>query len=53
LNMVLFDPERSWTYSSTFSRSVNSPFFGRKLAGKILRVWFGRELYREGEFVFV
>lgn len=53
LNMVLFDPEHRWTYSSTFSRSANSPFFGRKLTGKILRVWFGRELYREGEFVFV
>lgn len=51
LNMVLFDPLENWRYSRTNSRSTNSPFFGEKLTGKILRVWFGRELYREGEFV--
>lgn len=51
LNMVLFDPKRQWKYSSTFSRSSNSPFFGRILTGKVLSVWLRRELYREGEFV--
>ena len=51
LNMVLFDPKQHWTYSKTFSSSSNSPFFGKKLTGKVLRVWFGPELYREGEFV--
>ncbi len=51
LNMVLFDPERQWIYSRTFSRSSNSPFLGKKITGKVLRVWFRRELYREDEFV--
>ncbi len=51
LNMVLFDPSLEWTYSRTFSSSSNTPFIGRKLTGKVLRVWFRRELFREGEFV--
>ncbi|MEA3266955.1 MAG: dihydroorotase [Candidatus Fermentibacteria bacterium] len=51
LNMVLFQPELQWEYSSTFSRSSNSPFLGKTLTGKVLRVWRKRELYREGEFV--
>lgn len=51
LNMVLFDPEQKWIYSKTFSNSSNTPFWGKELTGKILRVWFRRELYREGEFV--
>lgn len=51
LNMVLYSPELQWEYSSTFSRSSNSPFFGKTLTGKVLRVWRRRELYREGEFV--
>lgn len=51
LNMILFDPTASWRYSRTFSSSANSPFFGEELTGRILRVWLGRELYRDGEFV--
>jgi len=51
LNMVLFDPLRRWNYSHTFSRSKNSPFRGSELTGKVLRVWFRREIFREGEFV--
>lgn len=51
LNMVLFDPEEKWVYSSSYSRSSNSPFFGEVLTGRVLRVWFPEELYREGEFV--
>ena len=51
LNLVLFNPEEQWTYSGTFSKSSNSPFFGTKLRGKVIRVWYRRELYREGEFV--
>jgi dihydroorotase-like cyclic amidohydrolase len=49
--MVLFDPQFRWSYSHTFSRSMNSPFWGTELTGKVLRVWFRRELFREGEFV--
>ena len=51
LNMVLFNPKLEWTYTRTFSSSSNTPFIGRKLTGKVMRVWFRRELFREGEFV--
>lgn len=49
--MVLFDPGAVWTWERTFSKSCNSPFLGRKLRGRVLRVWMGREVYREGDFV--
>ncbi len=51
MNMVLFDPSKEWDYSSTYSKSVNSPFWGTMLTGKVLRVWLKREIFREGEFV--
>jgi dihydroorotase len=50
-DMILFNPDFHWIYSSTFSKSTNSPFFGKRLTGKVLRVWLGREIYRDGEFV--
>ena len=49
--MVLFDPDRKWTYESTFSMSANSPYLGREIRGRVVRVWAGKELYRDGEFV--
>lgn len=49
--MVLFDPDLKWTYETTCSASVNSPFLGRELQGRVIRVWKDREVYREGEFV--
>ncbi len=51
LNMVLFDPQRKWLYSDTFSKSSNTPFLGQMLTGRVLRVWLKHELFREGEFV--
>jgi dihydroorotase len=50
-DMILFNPDFHWIYSNTFSKSTNSPFFGKRLTGKVLRVWLGREIYRDGEFV--
>lgn len=50
-SMVLFDPEAVWTYDKTHSKSSNSPFLGREMKGRVLRVWIGREVYREGQFV--
>ncbi len=50
-NMVLFHPDRRWTYTSSFSRSVNSPFLGGEIRGKVLTVWIGEEVFREGCFV--
>jgi dihydroorotase len=51
LDMVLFDPDSVWRYSKTFSLSSNSPFLGRTLRGRVLRVWVNNEVYREGDFV--
>lgn len=49
--MVLFDPRAKWFYERSRSLSRNSPFMGTELTGRVLRVWRGRELYRDGEFV--
>jgi len=49
--MVLFDPDSEWIYERTFSRSSNTPFLGRTLRGRVLRVWVKHEIFREGEFV--
>ena len=50
-SMVLFDPEDVWTYRTTLSKSSNSPLLGREMKGRVLRVWIGKEVYREGRFV--
>ena len=35
--LVLFDPNEKWIFNNknVFSKSINSPFYGKKLAGKI------------------
>ncbi|PWJ59619.1 dihydroorotase [Dyadobacter jejuensis] len=37
-NFTFFNPEDSWTYSRTLSKSKNSPFLGQALQGKVLGV---------------
>ncbi len=39
--LILFDPKMSWTVDgkSLKSRSANTPWFGKKLAGKVLKTW--------------
>ena len=37
-NLTVFDPEATWLYSSSESRSANSPFLGTELKGKVLGV---------------
>ena len=34
---VLFDSNKIWTFekNNVFSRSINSPFYGRSLSGKV------------------
>jgi dihydroorotase-like cyclic amidohydrolase len=49
--MVLFDPDALWKYSRSFSLSRNSPFLGRTLRGRVLQVWAGSLIFREGSFV--
>ena len=39
--LILFDPQMTWTVQgqSLKSRSANTPWFGQKLAGKVLQTW--------------
>ncbi len=40
-NLTLFDPERTWTFDAetNFSRSKNSPWFGKEMKGKAVAVF--------------
>lgn len=47
-DMVLFDPNEEWTVQSYFSKSVNTPFTGRKLKGKVkYTISSGEIVYRD------
>lgn len=35
-NLTLFDPDETWVYNKTFSKSKNSPFLGKELKGKVI-----------------
>ena len=35
-NLTLFDPDQTWTYSKTLSKSKNSPFLGKEFSGKVV-----------------
>ena len=51
-NLVVFDPEATWTVdaSALASRSRNTPFIGRKLRGRVVHTMLrGRFTVREGE----
>ncbi|NJK68206.1 MAG: dihydroorotase [Microcoleus sp. CSU_2_2] len=39
--LILFDPEMSWKveWQSLKSRSANTPWLGKKLAGKVVQIW--------------
>lgn len=42
-NLVVFDPDRRWTPAHFLSKSANSPYIGRELAGKpVLTMYEGR-----------
>ena len=46
--MVLIDPEREWRYDASkgFSKSLNSPWDGHTLEGRVLRTLVGgRSVY--------
>jgi dihydroorotase len=40
-NLTLFDPTRKWTFDekTNFSKSKNSPWFGKSLTGKAVAVF--------------
>jgi dihydroorotase len=47
-NLVIFDPEATWTAGDFVSRSSNSPFSGRQLKGKVVAtISNGIVVYRE------
>ncbi|UFH54193.1 dihydroorotase family protein [Spirosoma sp. KNUC1025] len=35
-SLTLFDPDGTWTYSQTHSKSKNSPFLGQTLTGRVI-----------------
>ena len=46
-NLVIFDPDASWTPTSFASKAVNSPFLGMELRGRVIATIFeGRMTYR-------
>ena len=47
-DVVVFDEKNGKTYEKTFSKSKNSPFFGRKFSGKIaLTIRSGKVIFRD------
>ncbi len=51
-DIVLYDPDIEYSLyeTGTFSKSRNTPFFHRRLKGKVEAVWMGRLVYRDGQF---
>lgn len=47
-NLVLLDPEATWTYTreNNLSKSSNSPFLGQKLKGKVLLTINNNQIYK-------
>ncbi|OIN57651.1 dihydroorotase [Arsenicibacter rosenii] len=43
--LTIFNPERSWTFAQTLSKSKNSPFLGKTLTGAVLGI------INKGQFV--
>ena len=50
-NLTVFDPTASWTWdrATNFSKSVNHPWYGRELTGRVLGVFHQRQQYVVGE----
>lgn len=44
-NFTVFDPDLEWKYSSTKSKSVNTPFLGRQMKGKAVAVINNRNFF--------
>jgi dihydroorotase len=45
-SMVLFDPGEEWEYSGGFSLSVNSPFLGTRLTGRVVMTVFRGRIFQ-------
>lgn len=48
-NLVLFDPGHRWAPKVFASKSVNSPFLGKGLVGKVLATIYEGQISYEGE----
>ena len=47
-DLVLFDPEESWTVGTFASKSSNSPFIGKPLQGKVkYTICSGKIIYQD------
>ena len=40
-NLTVFEPDETWVFNKTFSKSKNSPFLGKELRGKVVGVMNG------------
>ncbi|MEE8457617.1 MAG: dihydroorotase [Acidimicrobiia bacterium] len=47
-NIVIFDPTTIWVPRSTVSKSVNTPYFGRELTGRVKTTIFQGAITHEG-----
>ncbi len=47
-NIVIFDPTTIWVPRSTVSKSVNTPYFGRELTGRVKATIFQGAITHEG-----
>ena len=50
-NLTVFDPTASWTWDreTNFSKSVNHPWYGQELTGRVLGVFHQQQQYLAGE----
>lgn len=48
-NIAVFDPETKWTPTRSLSKSVNSPYFGIELSGRVTTTVFGGRITHEVE----
>lgn len=45
-DIALFDPKQTWTYQESFSKSKNSPFWGKRFKGRIKTTFVaGKKVY--------
>ena len=46
-NMVIVDPNETWIYESSVSKSNNSPFLNREMIGKVIMTFAkGKLVYK-------
>jgi len=54
-DFIVFDPENSWVVErkTTLSKSINTPFWGQRLKGKIIATYInGKQVFKDEDNVF-